>query len=224
MLDTFKARLKAKSTAAGVNNLTSKRLDAMSARLDKLFPDLTEEKDHDEKIDLLYAADDFKELGAFDDHQRTKAARDAKQNGQQQNTNQSQNQDSSQNNSQQQSQQADDMPSWFKPFAEKLTKIESEKTQQTLRQKAADLLKDVPERFWSKRAMPESEEGLAEWAEEVKTDFGELVKESSDKGLAVLSTQKPGGGSAAGTVGDKAISPDIKAFVDKSKPQQATNK
>lgn len=213
MLDTFKARLKAKSTAAGVNNLTSKRLDAMAAKLDKQFPDLTEEKDHDEKIDLVYAPDDFKEMGAFDDYQRTKTAREAKEKADKEKKGSN---SSDQSNNDDQSSK-DEMPAWFKDYAAKIDRIESEKKTTSLKQKlSSDLLKDVPEVLWSKRALPEKEEDLQAFAEDVKSDFANLVKESSEKGLTVLSKSTPAASGGTDTK-DKAISPEVKAFVEKNK-------
>jgi hypothetical protein len=214
MLDTFKARLKAKSTAAGVNNLSSKRIDAEAAKLDKLFPDLTEEKDHDEKIDLLFQADDFKKIGAFDDWERTKAAREAKDKADKDKKTPATQIDTDPKEDE------DDVKTMLKTLLQKVNTLESEKTQQTFKQKAADLLKDIPEKFWNKRPIPESEEALTAFAEEVKADYTELVQESSEKGLTVLSTRVPA--SSGSDLKDKTVSPEIKAYAEKTKATAAT--
>jgi ribosomal protein L12E/L44/L45/RPP1/RPP2 len=50
MLDVFKAQLKAKTKAAGVN-LSQKRIDAYADRLHKKNPDVKEVAEHDTLID-----------------------------------------------------------------------------------------------------------------------------------------------------------------------------
>jgi hypothetical protein len=119
----------------------------------------------------------------------------------------------------------DRTPAWAKDLMAKVDSLQKEKTQSTIKQKAADLLKDVPEKFWNKRALPEKEEDLQAFADDVNADFAELVKESSDKGLTVLSTAKPSaGGSGGGGTDNKTISPEIKAYVEKNKPATAASK
>jgi hypothetical protein len=49
-LETFKAQLKAKYSGL---NLSQKRIDEISARLHKKNPDLTEEANHDTRLDDL---------------------------------------------------------------------------------------------------------------------------------------------------------------------------
>jgi hypothetical protein len=180
MLDTFKARLKAKSKASGAN-LSQKRIDAIADRLNAKFPDLTEEADHDAKLDDLYDESDFKEMASFDDHQRKKdafAKKDTqRQQKQQQNTDATNDDDSSNN----QQSGADDMPAWFKTYKEeteaKLNGFLKEKQQATIQQKLAEKLKDTPNPFWQKRKLPETDEEVDAFVEEVQTDWTAFSKD-----------------------------------------------
>jgi hypothetical protein len=74
MLDVFKARLKAKTKAAGVN-LSQKRIDAFADRLHKKNPAITEEADHDTAIDELDEVVSFKDIAKDDDRLRTLEAK-----------------------------------------------------------------------------------------------------------------------------------------------------
>jgi hypothetical protein len=218
MLETFKARLKAKSTAAGVNNLSSKRIDAIAAKLHAKFPDTTEEKDHDEKVDDFYSAEDFKEMGAFDDHQRAKAARDAKAKDK---TDTTTSNDASSSSAQASTDKPEDETTkLLKELLGKVSKMESEKAQQTISQKigAHEKLKGVPKSYYSNWKMPEKEEDIDGFIEQVTTGWGEVAKESKEKGLSVIPT--PGGGTPANTQA-AAVDPSVKAFADKQKASAA---
>lgn len=108
-----------------------------------------------------------------------------------------------------------DVPSWAqallqsnKTLTEKLAAIEGEKTVTTLRKKAAEKLKDIPEVFWSKRALPENEEGLEAFVTEVTTDFGTFNQDRVNNGLAAVGAPK----AAAG--GDQKVKEATKEEVD----------
>lgn len=70
MLDTFKARLKAKLLTLGVN-LSQTRIDAIADRLNKKFPDITDEAEHDGHIDEFNELQPFDEIAKVDDKVRT---------------------------------------------------------------------------------------------------------------------------------------------------------
>ena len=70
MLDTFKARLRAKAKAWGVN-LSTKRIDALADRLHKKNPDLTDEADHDSRIDDLNEITPLEDMAKQDDRIRS---------------------------------------------------------------------------------------------------------------------------------------------------------
>lgn len=79
---------------------------------------------------------------------------------------------------------------------EKVTKLESEKTQTSLKERfAAAIGKDVPETFYKRVALPETEEEVEELAAEVKADWTALKQDKNNAGL---------GGDAPGSAGGPA--------------------
>jgi hypothetical protein len=122
MLDTFKARLKAKAKAAGAN-LSQKRIDAIADRLHKKFPDLTEEADHEAKLEDYYDDDTLKDIAKDDDKLRTIEAIKPKP----------QPQPSNDNNPQPQPQE--EMPAWAKDLLTEVKTLKQEKQQQSIQQK-----------------------------------------------------------------------------------------
>jgi hypothetical protein len=78
----------------------------------------------------------------------------------------------------------DDEPAWFKAYREandaKLNGLLQEKQQQSLQQKlkSHEKLKDIPEKFWSKRQLPKDEE-IDAFADEVATDYSEIVPQQT---------------------------------------------
>jgi hypothetical protein len=108
----------------------------------------------------------------------------------------------------------DDAPAWAKTLIEKVTRLETEKTQNTLKTKAAEKLKEVPASFYAKRALPEKEEELDAFVTDVQTDFTAFKQDMANKGFA--QTSKPNG-SAAVTGGANNVVSDIKAWADQGK-------
>lgn len=176
MLETFKSRLKTKY--AGVN-LSQKRIDAIADRLHKKFPDITEEADHDAKIDDYYDEVTVKEIAKEDDRIRTLEANQKKP--EQKNDNQQQQQNQNDNQQQQQNDDArDKVPEWAKGLIATVQTLAAEKTAQT---RAATLKakfeeKKVPEKFWQKMKQPEKEEEFDVFVTEVAKDYEELVPAS----------------------------------------------
>ncbi len=202
MLETFKARLKAKSTAAGAN-LSQKRIDAIADKLNLKFPDLTDEAEHDTKIDDLYDGDTLKDFAAVDDYQRAKEKREADK----KKTDASKDKDDKKEDVS----DKDDMPAWFKPFADKIVKQEQKEAQQTMQQKlsANEKLKGIDAKLYSKWQLPKSDEEIDAFADEVVETYGHLVK---DEGTVHI-PGKAGGSTVAKT---GKVSPEIKAFVEKN--------
>jgi hypothetical protein len=171
MLETFKVRLKAKSTAAGAN-LSKERIDAIADRLNQKFPDLKEEADHDKEIDERYDEVLFKDLAAIDDHARAKAAKDKKDKDAKEKK--------EEKSDPAEAKEDPNEPAWAKALREqneklsqKLEAIEKKDQQQTLAQKLATnpKLKDIPEVFWKKRKLPETAEEIEAFADEAVTDY-----------------------------------------------------
>lgn len=218
MLETFKARLKAKSTAAGAKSLTNERLDAMSAKLNAKFPDLKDEAEHDAKIDDIYDADMFKEMQSFDDYQKGKTAKEKADREKTEKEAEKKAAEEGKN---------DDTPDWksltesVKTLSEKLAKMESEKIHGTIKSKAEALLKEVPVSYWGKRALPGKEDDLQAFIAEVTADYTEFKQELVNQGLSVHTAPPAAGGGQQKT---GAVSPEVKAFIDKKKEQQQKEK
>lgn len=114
---------------------------------------------------------------------------------------------------------ADKMPAWAKGLMESVTALTREKAQTTVKQKATELLKEVPAEFWNGRAIPDKEDDLQTFVESVTTDYGTFKQGLIDKGL--MQQTPPGGGAGAdGVVKTDAKATDavIKDWADKSKP------
>lgn len=116
----------------------------------------------------------------------------------------------------------EDAPEWAKgllgtvqTMAQTITGLQKEKTQQTISQKIAshEKIKGISAAFWNKRALPESEEGIDAFAEDVAKDYGTFVQESKDKGLSIITP--PGGGTHTEKQ-STAVDPAIKQFAEKT--------
>ncbi|MBC7948663.1 MAG: hypothetical protein H7Y42_12320 [Chitinophagaceae bacterium] len=194
MIDIFKARLKAKTKAAGVN-LSQKRIDAYADRLHKKNPDVKEEAEHDTLIDALDELVIFKEVAKEDDQLRTleakvKAIPPAPEKKDDDADDDDDDIDDDSQGDKDKKDTAKDKkskartPKWAQELRDEIRSLKSEKSQSTIRTKISEKLKDdegnpkVPERFYSKRPLPEKEEDIDTWVEEVSTDWTELTKDS----------------------------------------------
>lgn len=217
MLDTFKARLKAKLLTLGVNNLTQKRLDEIAARLHKKYPDITEEKDHDEKIDEFNELQPLDELAKHDDKVRTLETqvkkgppkKDPPSN------------DGGTDPKKDDPPANDDAPAWAKSLMQEVQSLRTEKVQGTIKSKVLEKLKDkVPDKFYGKRALPEKEDDIDGFISEIEKDWTDFKQEQVNAGL-MSATPPSGGGSGGGSGGkgnDPALDADIKAWAEKNKP------
>ncbi len=92
----------------------------------------------------------------------------------------------------------------------------AEKTQTTMKQKAAEKLKDVPDIVWNKRALPEKEEDLDAFVAEVTNEWTVFKQDKKNEGL--LGNPVPGGPGAAGAgVVTGKEEADIEAWAVKEK-------
>ncbi len=173
MLETFKARLKTKYSGV---NLSTKRIDAIADRLHKKFPDLTEEADHDAKLDDLNDLQPFADIAKDDDRIRTleNKPKDKEKD---------QPADPKKDDPAPTPKPEDAPPAWAqalidqnKALAEKLEGIEKEKSQMTISQKLAanPKLEGVPEVFWKKRSLPQKEEDIEAFVTEASADWAEV--------------------------------------------------
>jgi superfamily I DNA and/or RNA helicase len=210
MLDTFKARLKAKAKAAGAN-LSQKRIDAIADRLHKKFPDLTEEADHEAKLEDYYDDDTLKDIAKDDDKLRTIEAIKPKP----------QPQPSNDNNPQPQPQE--EMPAWAKDLLTEVKTLKQEKQQQSIQQKLGqhEKLKDINKTFWSKRALPTKDEDIDAFVEEVTTDHAAFLQES---GYGNIGEHKPPASTEKPIPGKVKVDPALVAYAKKQNEKALASK
>jgi hypothetical protein len=210
MLDVFKARLKAKSTAAGAN-LSQKRIDAIADRLNKKFPEITDEAEHDTKIDDLYDANDLKEFAKVDDYNRTKEAREKQEREKQQ----------PEKKVDEPKSEIDELKELVKGLATTVQTLHQERQTQTMQQKLAahEKLKGIDAKLYNKWQLPKSDEEIESFVDEVASTYGHLVtkQEPSEQNIFI-----PGQQRQAGTSKGK-VDTDLIAFA-KSKNEQVKTK
>lgn len=192
MLDTFKARLKAKAKALGVN-LSQKRIDAFADRLHKKNPDLTEEADHDAKIEELHDLTPLDEIARQDDKLRTFEKKDKE-------TKKSDSDEDTDGNEgdKGKGKANDDTPAWAKALMQEVQTLKAEKVQQTIQQKVSshEKIKGIPAQFLKGKALPQKEEDIDAFAEEVANDYTAFKQELTNQGFA--QTSKPVGSAGPG--------------------------
>lgn len=115
---------------------------------------------------------------------------------------------------------SDEPPAWAKGLIETVTSLQKEKTEVTIKSRVAAKLKDkVPEKFYSKWALPEKEDGLDDFIKEIEDDWNEIKQDGVNTELGKSS--KPEGGGETSTVKPTGKEEaDIKAWADKTKPKE----
>lgn len=114
----------------------------------------------------------------------------------------------------------DERPQWAKELFDEVVSLKKEKAQTSIRSKAAEQLKDIPETFWKRAAVPETEEGLTEFVESIKADYSTFQQGLIDQGLMTATPPAGGGGAAAGGGGKpdaKKLDADITAWANNGK-------
>lgn len=118
----------------------------------------------------------------------------------------------------------DDIPAWAKTLTDQIATLTKEKAQTSIRSKAAEQLKDIPETFWKRAAVPETEDGLTEFVDSIKADYSSFQQGLIDKGL--MNATAPAGGGAGGGDGAggkadaKKLDADIAAWANNGKPAE----
>lgn len=206
MLDVFKAQLKAKTKAAGVN-LSQKRIDAYADRLHKKNPDVKEVAEHDTLIDELDELVSFADVAKEDDRVRTLEAKSRPTTKKKPQEEDDEIDDEETEESSSGKKQRDRTPAWAKALMEKVDRLEGEKRVTSIKEKIAEKLKgkEIPEKFYSKRALPEKEEDLDTFVSEIETDWTELKQENNNLGLAGSSAPASGSGGSKDANVDKTI-------------------
>jgi hypothetical protein len=198
MLDTFKARLKAKAKTLGVN-LSQKRIDAIADRLHKKFPDVSDDAEHDSLIEEFHEMQPLDELAKQDDRLRTLENKQTNPKP----SDQTPPQDITKKTGTETA-TGDDVPAWAKSLMQTVQTLATEKSQSSIKSKIAEKLKDkVPEKFYSKRALPEKEEDIDTFIQEVETDWTDLKQENNNLGFA--SNTPPGSSSSTNPTRDSVM-------------------
>lgn len=227
MLDTFKARLKAKLKTLGVN-LSQKRIDAIADRLHKKSPDITEETDHDTRIEELNELQPFDEIAKLDDKVRTlenKAKPPATKKLESDDDDDSDDDDAGEEKKlgkkEEKKPSSDRMPKWAKELTGKIEALTKDKTQSSMQSRMTTKLKDkVPASYYKGRALPENEADFDEFVAQIETDYTEFTQELVNENLKVT-TGKPAGGGDGGIVKSSGKEEaDIKSWAEKGKPKE----
>jgi hypothetical protein len=193
MKEKIKEQLKAKLKAAGVN-LSNKRMDAIA---DRLSTKITKEEEIDAKLDELNELSPFAEMAKFDDYERAKEAKekeDKKKKDAEDAAAAAAKDKEEEKPADSAKAKDDEMPAWFKPYAEDLQSIKKEKTQTTLREKLAQQMKEknIPMVFAKGRTL--------EKEEDIEALVTELEADPEVKALIepVVTTRRPLNASGAG--------------------------
>jgi len=103
----------------------------------------------------------------------------------------------------------------FASIKGELAAIKGEKTVSTIKGKIAAALKekDVPEKFYGKWKLPETEEGIDAFVKEVETDYSEFAQAQTDKGFSVMKPPKGGNGQGGGDT-KKASKEEVDAVLN----------
>lgn len=220
MLDTFKARLKAKTKAAGVN-LSQKRIDAFADRLHKKNPEAKEDAEHDTLIDELDELVSFADVAKEDDRVRTLEAR-AKQPAKTKNQESDDDDTEDEDEQEKGAKPKDRTPKWAKDLIAEVQNLKAEKKVTSIKTQLAEKLKgkEIPEKFYHKRALPEKEEDLDAFVSEIENDWTELKQETNNALLG--GNGKPAGGTG-GSTKDADVDKAIDAWASEGKKDDAKN-
>ncbi|PSR54161.1 hypothetical protein AHMF7605_11830 [Adhaeribacter arboris] len=201
--ERIKARFKERFKTIALANKT---LDAFAAKVAPTIVDEAEDGVIDAQLDFfngLHPDGAFLTMQKADD----KAVNDKKKQAQ---NNNSENQQFNQQNQQQQP--PAEMPDWFKPFAQKMEALETEKAQTTIQQKLSTRLKDIPALFYKGR-LPKTEEELETVAAEIEADYTAFKQEAAN-------SSANGGPPPRGTgisTADNKVSPAMKRLIEREK-------
>lgn len=234
MLDTFKARLKAKAKALGVN-LSTKRIDAIADRLHKRNPDLTDDAEHDTRIDELHELQPLDEIAKADDRIRdleAKAKGPAPKKkepelAEDEDDDEAGDDDTKAGKAKGKKKPSDEPPpAWAKALMQTVETLAKDKTHSSIQSKISARLKDkVPEKFYNKRALPDSEDDLDAFIEDIENDWTDLQQEQTNEGLAKSGKPLGGGEHNAAdhtTASDKNVRANVDKFFAKDKKETKT--
>ncbi len=102
----------------------------------------------------------------------------------------------------------DDTATLLKTLLQEVQTLKADKVQSSMKTKAAEQLKGIPASYYAKRALPEKEEDLAAFVQEVQDDYSAFRQEMIDGGL--MNNTPPAGGKSGASA--TTVDPDIVAF------------
>lgn len=231
-LEKFKARLTAKTKAAGVN-LSKKRIDAYADRLHKKNPDVKDEDaEHDTLIDALDELVVFADVAKEDDQARTQEAKIKKLSEKKPDPKK---EDDESDDEGEEDDDADDpktkgkkkpdekktgrMPAWAKLLVDEVQSLKAEKSKAAIQKLIAEKLKGedgnpkVPGKFYAKWALPEKEEEIDDFVAQVEADWAEInpgATEGTPEQKPTVNGHKP---SRSSGKGEKVSDKDLDAIV-----------
>jgi hypothetical protein len=211
------ARIKAKFPGV---NLSVKRLDEISAKLEAK---ITDENEIDAKLDDVNDVTPFADMAKQDDRIRDLEVK-AKKTGikKPETTDVDENEPGAAKVD-----NGEEIPAWAKPLMATVQQLATGNVQASMRTKLKEQLKDVPETFYQRWTLPEKEEDLAAFVENVKADYSTFKQESNNNSFA-NNTHRPAGGNGSMTttteVVPKEVIDDVKNWSSKNQPVDTTKK
>lgn len=167
-------------------NLSKKRLDAIAATLEDK---VTDETQIDAKLDEFNIYNPFTEIARNDDAMRNMEAKlKSKQEPP----------PAPPPGNDEKLDMLKQLSESIKALTEKVSGFEAEKTKGSIRTKVTDQLKDIPASYWGKRALPEKDEDIETFVEDVKSDFTSFTKEITEAGIALHPLPSNGSGRVRG--------------------------
>jgi hypothetical protein len=207
MRDKILAQLKLKYPGV---NLSKIRLDAIA---DKLALSITDETTIDARLDELNEVFSFADIARQDDQVRTLTGKKPPVVKPQ----------TPAASVETDPLEGDDTPAWAKTLMLEVKSLKTDKAQTSMQSKMAAnaKLKDVPASFFAKRALPEKEEDLEAFVDEVVADFTGFSQDMVNKGFAI---QQPPAGGAGGKANDTAVISSIKKWAGEEKAKADASK
>lgn len=181
-------------------NLSKKRLDAIAATLEDK---VTDETQIDAKLDEFNIYNPFTEIARNDDAMRNMEAKlKSKQEPP----------PAPSPGNDEKLDMLKQLSESIKALTEKVSGFEAEKTKGSIRTKVTDQLKDIPASYWGKRALPEKDDDIETFVEDVKNDFTSFTKEITEAGIALHPL--PGGGIGSGGGAKPASKEELDSIIN----------
>lgn len=194
-------------------NLSAKRIDAIAAKLEAK---ITNEDEIDAALDNVNDITPFADMARDDDRMRDLENKAKKPGAKKPETSPDDDNDETEGSAKK---PADEVPEWAKGLISTVNSLATGRTQETMRSKLEKQLTDIPKSFYQRWALPEKEEDLEAFIEDVRTEYSEFKQEANNTDLSGM--PKPGTGTATTpTAADKKkAEDDIKAYAALNTPK-----